>query len=137
MNVQRYILASIIVFAFMLVIDWLFHGVILSGWYNEILQLHRTGAYGGIYLFWLIIGFLLLSFGFCFIFTKGYQNKGIGEGLRYGFYVGIAFSISTILIAFAVMPFPTKWIIAWIIGNLIILILAGMILAAIYKPKTI
>jgi hypothetical protein len=135
MNVGRYVLGSIVVFVFFLVIEWIFHGVIMSGWYREVLQLHRPDAYTGIYLIWMLVGFLILAFGYCFIFTKGYENKGIAEGYRYGLYIGVTFSVSASLIEFSVFPFPAKWIIGWIIGYVIIMILAGMIFAAIYRPR--
>ena len=77
-----------------------------------------------------------MAFGFCYVFTKGYENKGVGEGFRYGLYVAVAFMISTILINYSAFPWPAKWIIAWIIGYVIIMILAGIIFAAIYKPSS-
>lgn len=135
MNVGRYLLGSIVVFVFLVVSGWIFHGVIMSGWYKLSLELHRPDAYSGIYLFWLLIGFLILAFGYCFIFTKGYENKGICEGFRYGLYIGVTFSVSASLIEFSVFPFPTSWIIGWIIGYIIIMILAGIIFSAIYRPR--
>jgi hypothetical protein len=135
MNVQRYVIGSLVVFVFLLVASWLFHSIIMSGWYDEASNLLRPESEGGAYIIWMIIGFLLLAFGFCFIFTKGYENKGIAEGLRYGLYVGLAFSVSASLINFSVYPYPWKWVVGWIIGNPIILILAGIIAAAIYRPR--
>ncbi len=135
MNVQRYVIGSLVVFVFLLVASWLFHSVIMSGWYDEASNLLRPESEGGAYIIWMIIGLLLLAFGFCFIFTKGYENKGIAEGIRYGLYVGLAFSVSASLINFSVYPYPWKWVIGWIIGNPIILILSGIIAAAIYRPR--
>ena len=136
MNVGRYVLGSIVVFAFFLIIEWIFHGIIMTGWYKESLELHRADAYTGGFLFWMLLGFLILAFGYCFVFTKGYENKGIAEGFRFGLYVGLTFSVSASLIEYSVFPFPAKWIIGWIIGYLIIMILAGIIFAAIYRPRT-
>ena len=134
MNIGRYALGSIVVFVFFVVIEWIFHGAIMRGWYDQNPELLRPDA-GGIYMFWMLLGFLILAFGYCFIFTKGYENKGIGEGFRYGLYIGVTFSVSASLIEFSVFPFPAKWIIGWIIGYVIIMILAGMIFAAIYRPR--
>ncbi len=137
MNVNRYILASIVVFIFFFVVEWIFHGLIMSGWYGEHLEMFRPRAEAGTYAVWMILGFLILAFGFSLIFAKGYENKGIAEGFRYGLYVGIAFAVSTLLVNYAVFPYPAKWLIGWIIGYVIILILGGMIVAAIYKPKAL
>jgi len=135
MNVNRYVLASAIVFVYFFLIEYVFHGLILSGWYNEALHLLRPEAEATRYFPWMILGFLVLSFGFGYIFLKGYEDKGLGEGLRFGLYVGIAFSVSASLIDYAVFPFPGKWIVAWIIGYPVIMVFAGIIFSAIYRPK--
>lgn len=136
MNVGRYVLGSIVVFIYFFVYEWIFHGVIGKGWYSEYSQLMRPDMESGMFMFWMIVGLLLLAFGFCFIFIKGYENRGIGEGFRYGLYVGIAFSVSYTLIEYGVLPLPATWVVAWIIGYTIMMILAGIIFAAIYRPPT-
>ena len=135
MNVSRYVLASVVVFVYFFLAEYVFHGVILSGWYEEGIHLLRPEAEATRYFVWMLLGFLILSFGFGFIFLKGYEGKGLCEGFRFGLYVGIAFAASTSLINYAVFPFPGKWIVAWVIGYPVIMILAGMIFAAVYRPK--
>ena len=134
MNAGRYVLGSVVVFVYLFVYEWIFHGVIGKGWYSEYAHLTRPDAEVGMFMFWMIIGLLLLAFGFCFVFIKGYERRGIGEGFRYGLYVGLAFSVSNTLIEYGVLPLPVKWVVAWIIGYLIMMILAGIIFAAIYRP---
>jgi hypothetical protein len=137
MNVNRYVLGSIVVFVYLFVIEWFFHAVIMNRWYQENLSLLRSRVDAGGFAIWMILGFLVLAFGFCYVFVKGYENKGIGEGIRYGLYVAFAFSISTTLINYSVFPWPATWAIAWIIGNVIIMALAGAIFATIYRPQTV
>jgi hypothetical protein len=135
MNVGRYVLGSIIIFLFFYIMEWLFHGLILSGWYNEAGGLLRPDLEAG-GLYWLmLLGLLILAFGFTFVFLKGYENKGVAEGFRYGLYVGLAFFVSTSLIGYGVFPLTAKILIAWIIGYPVIMILGGMIFAAVYKKK--
>jgi hypothetical protein len=135
MNMPRYILGSVAVFVFIYLTEFLLHGVLMKGSYDQHLALLRPEAEAGSHMPFMALGFLILAFGFCFIFTKGYENKGLVEGLRYGFYVGVTFGISSNLINFAVFPWPSSWIIAWSIGFTVILMLAGALFAAIYKPR--
>lgn len=135
MNVQRYVIGSIAVFVFLLIIELIFHKVLLIGCYDEYTQTIRPGFLNSWYAIWLFLGYLIFAFGFCFVFTKGYENKGIGEGIRYGLYIAIAFVVSSSLIGYAVCAIPLKLIVAWIIGYPIIMILAGIIIAAIYRPR--
>ncbi len=136
MNVNRYIVGSLVVFVYLMIIEWFFHSVIMRGMYQEGLSLFRSRADAGSFAIWMILGFLVLAFGFCYIFTKGYENKGIGEGIRYGLYVAFAFSISSVLGNYSVFPYPVAWAVAWIIGYLIIMVLAGLIFSLIYRPCT-
>jgi hypothetical protein len=135
MNAGRYVLGSVVVALYFYLYEWLLHGIIMSKSYSEQMSLFRPDAESGIFLFWMLLGLVILAFGFCFIFLKGYENKGIGEGFRYGLYVGLAFAVTNVLIEYSVFPFPGGWVISWIIGYLIMMILAGIIFAAIYKPN--
>lgn len=135
MNAGRYVLGSVAVALYFYLYEWIFHGIIMSKSYGEQMSLFRPDAESGIFLVWLLLGLLILAFGFCFIFLKGYENKGIGEGFRYGLYVGFTFTVSTTLIEYSVFPFPGSWVFSWIIGYMIMMILAGIIFALIYKPK--
>lgn len=135
MNVGRYVIGSIIIFLFFYIMEWIFHGLILAGWYSQATGLLRPDMESGGLYWWMLLGLLILAFGFCFIFIKGYENKGIAEGFRFGLYVGVAFFVANSLIEFGVYPVTVKLLIAWIIGYPIIMILGGMIFAAIYKPR--
>lgn len=135
MNVQRYVIGSLVVFAFFCIAEWLVHGVILKGWYAEgQVMLRAGGMFGGKFI-WMLIGSLILTFGFCLIFTYGYQNRGVAEGFRFGLIMGITFGVAPSLVKHAVYPVPGGMAVAWAIGYLIEMILAGMIIAAIYSPK--
>jgi len=135
MNVGRYVWGSLAVFVFIFLAEWLFHGIIMGSTYQEAIGLLRPEDNAGAYSVWMILGFLILAFGFGFVFVKGYENKGCMEGLRYGLYVAVAFGVSTKLVNFAVFPYPASWVVAWLIGETIIMIVAGLVFAAIYKPK--
>ena len=135
MNTGRYVIGSIAVFVFFFLYEWLFHGIILNSWYQEGLDLVRPEQQMAAFTAWMVVGFLVLAFGFCYIFLKGYEGKGIGEGVRYGIYVAFAFGISTYLINYAVFPHPGQWVLAWIVGNIIMMMGGGGLFAAIYKTK--
>lgn len=133
MNVQRFIFASAVVFVFIAIYEWVFHGILLHDMYTQTASLWRTEAEMQSKFHWLLLGQLFLAIMFCFIFTKGYENKGLAEGLRYGILIGLLF-IGNNLIMYAVQPFPTKLVISWIVGGIVEGAIAGLILAAVYRP---
>lgn len=127
MNIKRYCLGSIVVAIYFYLHGYGLHGVGMDFFLPP-------SESSGFYL-WIRMAYLLMAFGFCFIFLKGYENKGIWEGVRFGFYVGLAFSLPQVLLDFAGFPHPADWLVARIISHLIMMILGGVIIAAIYRPK--
>jgi hypothetical protein len=83
---------------------------------------------------WLLLGQLLLSVMFCVIYAfRRSTTSCAGQGSAYGFFVGLILA-SVTLITYAVQPIPPGIIGAWIIGDLLKLVIAGAILGAIYQP---
>jgi len=135
MNAKRYLIASIVLFVFILLIEWLLHGVILKGMYTGHPELFNTKQVMSSRMLWMLLGYLVLAFGFTLVFVKGYENKGIAEGFRYGLYVGLAFGVGPFLIEFAVFPYTGTMTLVWCIGILAEMILSGIVVAALYKPR--
>lgn len=133
MNMKRFVIACGAVFIFIFVYEWLFHGVLLRELYAQMPTLWRAQAEMRGYFHWLVIGQLWLAVLFCLIFVKGYENKGLAEGVRYGLLIGLLF-IGPDMIFYAVQPLPAKLIVDWSIGGLLEMIIGGAIVAAIYRP---
>lgn len=134
MNSQRLMYATLSVFVFIFFYEWFFHGTILKGMYEETAFLWRTESDMRAHFFWLVLGQFLIAVMFCYIFLKGYENKGLLEGMRYGLLMGVFLSIPS-FVMHAVQPFPLEMAFAWIIGGIIEFILAGMLLAWVYRPE--
>ena len=132
MNLKRYVLASLAVFAFIFVFEWVFHGNLLSDFYAQSPNLWR--AKEDCVMPAMFLGQLLFPFVFTFIFIKGFENKGIGEGIRYGTLIWLLF-IPNNLIFYAVMPLSFTLVGLWVLGSLIEMVISGAIVATIYRPK--
>ncbi|MEJ2115464.1 MAG: hypothetical protein P8X88_05320 [Gammaproteobacteria bacterium] len=83
---------------------------------------------------WLILGQLIISVGFVALFTKAFKRGGIPEGVIFGLLLAIVYS-GHYLISYASSPYPLNLAISWTIGTVIEMILAGIIVAFIYKSK--
>jgi hypothetical protein len=136
MNTKRYVIGSLVVFLFIFVFEFIFHGMVLHDIYAQLPNLLRPQTEANGLLHWMVFAYLLRACLFSYIFIKGYENKGIMEGVRYGLVIALAFGVSSSLIQYVVQPWPGNLILAWIVGYLVEMIIAGVILAAIYKPKT-
>ncbi len=86
---------------------------------------------------WIIILMdLIWSFLFVLIFSKGYENKGILEGVRYGIYIGLFYSMVTSYTTYALFPMPYKFALTLFLTGLIQCIILGIVAALVYKPKS-
>jgi len=133
LNIKRFFFASIAVFVFIFIFEWIFHGRMLMGLYEQTSSLWRPQQEMHNFFGFLTFAQIILAFVFSFIFTKGYQNKGIGEGVRFGVIVALLMS-APIFVAFAVQPIPSNLFVSWLVGNFFELIVAGVILSFIYQP---
>ena len=131
MNIKRFVIASIAVFVIIQAIDWLVHGVLLANWYQEIKGLWRIDMMD--YMWLMMLGSLFFSFMFVFIFTKGYEARGVAEGARYGLLIGLLMNVTGMFGAYAMYPIPLGLAMIWLAYGIIELVIAGMITAVIYR----
>jgi len=134
MNSKKFTLACVAVFIFIFVFDLLFHGVYLKSIYEQTNSLWRPEEAMKSYIAWLILGQLIITIGFVALFTKAFKRGGLIEGAVYGLLVAIIF-IGNLLIWYAVVPYPSNFLTNWMVGTLIEMVLAGIIVAFIYRSK--
>ena len=128
---KRLLICTLVVFVFMFFYEFVFHGVLLHADYELLPSIMRSEEASQGLIHFLILGLLVMSWALCVIFERGYENKGLVEGARFGLLLGILMSAPS-LIFFAVMQFPGDLIVKWIIGGLLELVVAGMLLATVY-----
>ena len=76
----------------------------------------------------------IFSLLFVYIFTKGYEGKGIAEGAKYGLIIGLFVSLTGSYSQYVVYPLPYSLALKWFLYGTIELIVAGIVVALIYKP---
>jgi len=133
MNRKRFILASIVVFVVYEITNWIVHSLILSGVYQRLQSLWRPDMMDKMWIMYVTA--FIFSFLFVYIFTKGYEGKGVAEGFRYGLYIGLLMNIVGMFNQYAVYPVPLSLTIQWFIYGMIQFIIIGIVTALIYRPK--
>jgi hypothetical protein len=79
-----------------------------------------------------VIG-ILASFVFVYIFAKGYEGKGLWEGVRFGIIISLFSTVPTGLGAWMIFPVPVPLVVIWILNGLFLNIVSGIVAAAVYK----
>jgi hypothetical protein len=127
----------IVVFIVYFILDWLVNGVLLHSTYmaEDVARIMRSEAEVNSNMWMIVISDLVYTFFFTFIFSKGFENKGWMEGLRYGLYIGLMVSLPMAYITYAVQPIPYSLALQWFIYGTLQNIIIGIVAALLYKPK--
>ena len=136
MNTKKLIIAVLAVFVLLEATGYLIHRVLLSSTYMEetISKVFRPMAEMDAMMWRLMVADFVFSCFFAFIFVKGYQNKGIMEGVRYGVYIALFMNFSASVAQNVVYPVPFTLALQWFIYGSIQMVLLGVVTAFIYKP---
>lgn len=137
MNWKRLLWAALAAFVLLQLSDFIIHGIMLEGFYQDLSAqgVFRSEAEMRGYFWVEILMTALFSFLFTFIFVKGYEGKGILEGVRYGIVIGFFWNYVNAYGAFVILPISYSLVWYWIIGGFVQVILAGILVSLIYKPK--
>ncbi|HEV8538777.1 MAG TPA: hypothetical protein VGR15_07630 [Bacteroidota bacterium] len=125
------------VFIVMVLTNFVIHGVLLKATYlsEEMRMMVRPEAEGEANLWIHIVSAFITSFFFTLIFSKGYESKGLAEGIRYGFFVGMLMSIPMAYDTYAAMPIPYHLALQWFLYGVIQYIILGIVVAMIFGKK--
>ncbi|MDH4195918.1 MAG: hypothetical protein OEW05_00765 [Candidatus Aminicenantes bacterium] len=137
MNWKKFWVAVFLVFVAYLATNMLIHTVILGGEYMkpDIQQALRPEAEMNAYFWVRIVTMAVFAFFFTFIFAKGYERKGVMEGIRFGIYVTVFYFLVTSFEQFIIFPLPYRVVWYWIAAGLVQSVIMGIIAALVYKPK--
>lgn len=136
MTFRKLVLAFIAVFVLSSVLSFLIHGLLLQGSYHQTPQLIREQQDASAHAPFLLLGFAVFALGFVWIYGKGVENKPwFGQGIRYGLVAWLVATVSRYLIYYAIQPWPAK-VVAMQIGlELVMMLMLGIIAAAILRPQ--
>jgi hypothetical protein len=136
---KKLVVGWIVVFIVMSVLEFLLHGVILSSTYNSeaVRKFTRPESemMGMMWIYYVV--YLIVSFFFTLIFSKGYEGKGIVEGVRYGLYMGLLMATPMAYASYAMLPMPYSLALSWFISGIIEYIILGIVVAMVYGKKEV
>ena len=136
MNWSRFTLATLAVFVVSTLLNFVIHGVLLKPAYMNSEDLMRTPADSQAHAVFLLVGFLFFSIGFVWIYTAGVNpTHWVSQGVHYGVLVWLVASVSRYFIYYAIQPWPMQVVLEQIGLELIMSLILGVLVAAIYRVK--
>lgn len=126
---KKFWMAFIAVFVTAVILDMIVYNLILGSAFTS-LTVWRPDMKSLQWIYPVIT--LVGSFFFTFIFSKGYEGKGIGEGIRYGLYIGIWLSMGMAYGTYAMVAVPYGLTLEWFLLGVVSYVIMGIVASLVY-----
>ena len=123
----------VVVFVAMEIMMILIHGVLLKSAYEATQAVWRPDMMSLMWIYHVLA--VIGAFFLTFIFSKGYEGKGVMEGVRYGLYIGIWMSSGMAYGSYAMINIPYSLALQWFLYGVIEYIVYGVALALVYGKQ--
>ena len=121
-------------FIFVFIYEFIIHGFLLNGIYEQTPNLWRAPETMGDFIPFSIAMQFLMTALLAVIFAKSYKGGGLLEGLRFGALLGALFGLS-MASAYIYMPISALLAALWFATGFFQLLGLGLIFALTYKPS--
>jgi hypothetical protein len=116
--------------------DYLLHGVILKSSYAETVDLWRSDADMMHRMWVLILAQIIFAVAAVLVYQRGVEKKAwIGQGIRFGILLALIAVIPNNMIWYVVVPMPHQLALHSALGDGILAILVGLVIAGICQPQ--
>jgi len=132
---KKVLIGWIAVFVVMSLCGWIIHGGLLSSTYKDptMTQLWRPEEEMKMGLIFLVN--LIVSYFLSLVFSKGYEGKGIAEGVRFGLYIGLMMATPMAYATYATMPITYSLALQWFIYGVIEYVIYGIVLSLVFGKQ--
>jgi len=130
---KKVLVGAVVVYILVALTDFVVHNMLMSGIYDSTKELWRSPEEMKTWVFF--VTYIFFAFFFTFIFSKGYEGKGIMEGVRYGIYMSLLINLPAGYGMYASMPVPYSLALGWFLYGTAQFIIFGIALALVFKSK--
>jgi hypothetical protein len=132
----RFVVAWLVVFVVWMIGSFVVHGMLLGGEYARLGALYRSPADQQRYFAVLLLAHVIAAGAFVWIYRQGIAAKPfVGQGVRYGVAVALLTAVPTYLIYYAVQPLPGGLVVRQIVGDTIVILVLGVLVAWLHREQ--
>lgn len=135
MNWKRISISAVAVYVVAQILGYLTHAVWLGPTYGELASVWRPEAEMMSMQWIMFITSAVYCFFFCYIFARGYEGKGVMEGVRFGAVIGLFVGVVSSYDWYVILPIPYSLALKWFISGMVISIILGVVASLTYKPE--
>ncbi len=114
---KKVLIGFVVVFVLTFLLDYVVNMYVMMADYEATKQLWRAPEEMKMGV--IVVSQLFFAFFFTLIFSKGYEGKGVQEGVRYGVYVALMMVLPAAYMTFATMPVPYSLSLKWFLSGLV------------------
>ena len=131
---KKFLVSWAIVFVLWMVGSFVVHGMLLNDMYGGLPSLFRTEEESQGLIHYMLIAHVLMAGAFVWIYQRGREEKPwLQQGLRYGLAIAVLGPIPTYMIYYVVQPMPESLAVAQAAGDGLLVIILGVVAAALNK----
>jgi uncharacterized PurR-regulated membrane protein YhhQ (DUF165 family) len=132
MNWKRFWMAGLVTYVVVQALDLVTNEVFMKSANESLKGLWRPNMMSRMWVMYVVGAVVTLLF--TYIFVKGREGKGIAEGVRYGIIIWLFVSVPMNVSMWVLLPIPHIIVLRWMLIGLLEMLIAGILVAVIYKP---
>lgn len=134
---RKFLIAWAVVFVAWMAGSFVVHGAMLGGAYAELPALYRTETETQSYMYLMLIAHIIMAGAFVWIYQRGAEAKPwLMQGVRYGIAIALLAPVPMYTIYYVVQPLPPQLVVGQIIGDSLLVIVLGMLVAFLYRDAS-
>jgi hypothetical protein len=132
---RKFLIGLVAVFVLSEIVNIVVNGFMLQATYESLKTLWRPDMDRLMWVYHVMnaIG----AFFFVLVFSKGYEGTGVGEGVRYGLYIGVWLGVGMAYGTYAMIAIPYSLAFTWFVSTIIQYVLCGVAVALIFGKQAI
>jgi len=135
MNTGKYVVASVVAAVWMLLYGFVMNTIVLKDFWASMALSEGMMRPENEQVMWaIVVSCLAQALALGYVFIRGYENRGVGEGFRFGLLVAW-FIAAVYLLFFAIQPWTLQ---GWVTSSVVdggMYIGVRIVLALLYRPK--
>ncbi len=141
MQMKKLIGATVVSFLILVVAGFLIHSVWLGPTYRamRVAGMSFRAEDAMMHKVWIIwLSDLVYAFLFVWIYARGVESKPwVGQGIRYGIIATLFTLVPSSMNEYVVYNLPYALVLKWMLSGLVVLVLTGLVVAAMCKKSQV
>jgi len=134
---KKFFISWVVLFVVWMAGSFLVHGFWLGESYAAMSDVYRPMEEQEKLMPFMLLAHVMLAGGFVWIYRRGQEDKPwLSQGVRFGILIALFAVIPTYLIYYSVQSMSSELLVKQIVGDGILTILLGLVVAFLYKDAS-